>query len=370
MTWATWKADKMFDEFSPNPTAEIPEAESGASGWGGPSPTTTPTPLTEAPEPSVGGGVSDRQPMPHPEARVPAVAGHLSPNPTGDLTEAVLGSSGWGDTSATTTPVLATEADRFPVGGGGSGPDQAIHRASTSVHPPDRDPFLALRLYAEIFNDAQRARIRYQNRTRVDERAPWRYTVPETVLSDLIGSAEHTEKLAKGALLGAWRLLPLPSVREWVDETLGLGAHSMARLLGIIGHPAWKWPMHWEGTGPDRVLVEDEPGPRSLRQLRAYCAVGDPALRRARGMTADEVAGAGRVDAKTMLLLCADGCVKVGARSPYRRIYDDVKARYQEERAGGDDPWTKGRIHYAARRVMAKQILTDLWELARDDLHN
>lgn len=176
----------------------------------------------------------------------------------------------------------------------------------------------------------------------------------------------------------------------WVKATVGVGEKQGARLVVAIGDPYWN-------TLYDR--------PRTVSELWAYCGLhvlpaaqmnsashqhsggggkqGDPgqtahaahnetagvAPTRARGQRANWSA-----TAKMRAYLVADSCIKQ-ARSPYRAVYDDGRAKYADalhrvdcrrcgpagKPAPSGTPISAGHQHARAMRLVSKQILKDLW---------
>lgn len=183
---------------------------------------------------------------------------------------------------------------------------------------PDLAGYAELRIWAESYDDAQRARIACANRME-------RGGVPPELFAkqiDALEAAEHQIKLALGR---CYRRVAPPGVRDWQESTFGVGAHLLARLLGALGHPRIATPYHWEGDGPARVLVADEVFERSVRQLWAYCGHGE-ALRRRKGMTVDEAFGLGSPRCKMLVHLLAEASIKCAAQPMFEPIADDAAA--------------------------------------------
>jgi hypothetical protein len=59
--------------------------------------------------------------------------------------------------------------------------------------------------------------------------------------------------------------------------------------------------------------------------------------------------------------LCAESCIKQ-RHSPYRTVYDDRRVHT----ALTHPEWTDGHSHNDGLRIVAKEILKDLWRAARD----
>ena len=58
--------------------------------------------------------------------------------------------------------------------------------------------------------------------------------------------------------------------------------------------------------------------------------------------------------------LMAEACLKAKARSPYGPVYDEARATYEAR-----EEWTPLHRHNAALRKVGKEILRDLWLVAR-----
>ncbi|MCA1571953.1 MAG: hypothetical protein LC798_16905 [Chloroflexi bacterium] len=273
---------------------------------------------------------------------------------------------------------------------------------------------------AESFEDAQHARMAIQHRTSpktMKDGTVVPPSVPPEFVADALAAMEQAEKKLALAMRRAFRKA-MPEVAAWAKDTPGIGVssdHLIARLIGTIGHPVIAQPYHWEGEGPDRTLVADEPFVRHVAQLWAYCGHGDPGRKRRKGMSAEEGAALGNPRAKMLVHLLAESCIKcVGSRangsssttqdtpaadadfsgdhcrldshptsvladpstddavvnakptpgsrrrSPYRDTYDLARLTYADR-----DGWTPLHQHNAALRLVGKAILTDLWKVAR-----
>jgi hypothetical protein len=288
-------------------------------------------------------------------------------------------------------------------------PPPASDVAASMVSPLGRAPFDELRTLAEAFADAQKTRISLENRLRSG-------TVPGDLSDDLIAAQRHTEDLIGRAMVRSFRKAA-PEIRRWVTATKGLGEPSVARLVGIIGHPVIARPHHWEETGqphteaqappagfsqspgtdnghdpcdnqiapagPSRVLVADPPYERTVSQLWAYCGHGDPARRKRKGMDASDAMGLGNPRAKMVAHLIAENAIKEPGRKvdllraggqqpgdatwPYRRLYEETRVRYWIDHT----EWPEGHQHNSAIHLVAKEILRDLWvETRQADSHS
>lgn len=168
--------------------------------------------------------------------------------------------------------------------------------------------FDELRVFAECFEDTQKVRISLSNRIGGAERRHIR--VPPDAIMPAMQAAELTEHQFKLAMVRCYRRVVPAEIRAWQESTLGVGDHSMARLLGVIGHPVWANPYHWEGDGADRVLIPDPPFRRTVSQLWSYCGHGDATRRKVKGMTAEEAFGLGSPRAKKLTWFIATTAIK------------------------------------------------------------
>ena len=227
--------------------------------------------------------------------------------------------------------------------------------------PPEwvtSDGWAALRLLAEMYEDAQRSRIGCENRVRsatVD---------PDLTAASLDALARAEHELKKALQAQYKRTVPAP-IQAWAKETRGIGKtspHMLARLLGVIGHPVIATPHRWEGEGSVRVLVADPPFARNVAKLWAYCGHGDPNRKRAKGMTAPEAARLGNPRAKMLTHLLAEAVIK-SANPDYRIVYDTRR----ETTAVTHPDWSKGHSHNDALHLVGKEILRDLWTAARQE---
>jgi len=210
--------------------------------------------------------------------------------------------------------------------------------------------WLELRVWAEMFEDAQKARIAATNRAERGGVAP----DPYVAQLEHLAHAEHQLALA---MRRHYRKVVPEQIVTWQKETPGIGEHLLARLLGVIGHPVHTRLHRWEGEGKERVLVDLGPMDRRVSDLWSYCGYGDPNRKRKKGMSAEDAAGLGSPRAKTIVHLLAEACMKQRT-SPYRAVYDDGREKYEAR------DWTDGHRHAAALRLTGKEMLKDLWRVA------
>lgn len=254
----------------------------------------------------------------------------------------------------------------------------------TGILSPDPG-WLELRLAAELFARAQVERIAVTNTIRRAEKGG---NLPAEWMEPHAKALEATEKDAEKTLAAVYKRVVPECIRQWQENTVGIGAHNLARLLGTTGDPLVAFPHHWEGEGKKRILVADEPFLRSVGQLWQFCGHGAP-QRRVRGMTAAEAMALGNPHAKMLVHMMADTCMRMNgvpdkkerkrARSPYRDLYEAVKFSVEDKvhtvecqrctpknkpPAAVGTPWKDAHRHNHALRVVGKTILRDLWVAA------
>jgi hypothetical protein len=320
--------------------------------------------------------------LPTPTGRAPVLADQNRPGPANRQTPT---------TATAASPVLA---------GGQQGP--AIANPPPSNRAPDlADPLLALA--ADVLDDLERVRIANENRLRQLTRddtdadgAERGFGLPLqhpdvarlAALVDALGKAEHD------AELNLKRQLRKHPLGPWVKQARGVGEKQAARLLAAIGDPYWN-DLHQR--------------PRTVSELWAYCgyhvlpagqsyrdtqnrfASGDPAGGDPdQSATGDQTVRVGVAatprrghranwssTAKMRAHLVAVSIVKAGG--PYREVYDRGRAKYADalhatecKRCGPSGkpaqpgtPLSDGHSHARALRLVAKEVLKDLWREAK-----
>jgi len=215
-----------------------------------------------------------------------------------------------------------------------------------------------LRVYAEGLDDLIRVRVGMENRIKAANRA--KIDMASETFGIGLKSVCVAEEIIYKGLVKAFRLAA-PDINQWVKGTMGLGEPTVARLLGTLGDPLVARPMRMEGTGSDRKAVPDgEPYERTIGQLWQYCGYGDASLKLYAGMSQGELMAMGRKKAKPILHeIQKNALMSAGKKGycPYRLVYEDSKERYAETHP----EWTLGHIDNAARRIVKKEILRDLW---------
>ena len=174
-----------------------------------------------------------------------------------------------------------------------------------------------------------------------------------------MGLAE-AERKATNELRKAVKAHPLG---PWIGGQLGVGEKQAGRLLGVLGDPYLR-------VNPETGEVTA----RTVSQLWSYCGHGDAAAQvRRRGEK-----GNWNATLKMRAHLIAESCIKQ-APSPYRRVYDEARAKYADathkedcKRCGpsgkpalAGSPLSDGHKHARALRAAAKIFLRDLWAEAR-----
>lgn len=231
-----------------------------------------------------------------------------------------------------------------------------------------RDPYLAL--LSDSLNDLEGIRIATENRVRqltraeadkdgvvrgfgLDERSP-EVAVAQALAAQLLDA----ERTATKALEKQMKRHPL---YPWVEAQKGVGKKQAARLIAIIGDPYWN-DLH------DR--------PRTVSELWAWCGysvVGGRAQQHTRGQQSNWSS-----EAKMRTFNIAASCVK--SKGHYRDVYDVGRIKYADathhvecKRCGPKghpaepgSPLSLGHQHARALRLVSKEILKDLWSLARD----
>lgn len=288
------------------------------------------------------------------------------------------------DGGISSTPANRAPAPR-PFAPGSTLLEPPVH-GGCDTHAPG-DGWLELRIWAEMFHDAQQQRIATVNRAE-------RGGVDPDVYAAYTEALESAERVVRLQMIRCYRRTVPAEIQAWVKATRGLDEPLMARLLGHLGHPRWATPHHWEGTGANRVLVADPPFERTVSQLWQYCGHGRPG-RAQRGATAEDLAALGSPNLKMLVHLAAEGIVKAGVRknegataftptnrhaiSDLGQLYLDVRYATWERThtvacvrcgpagkpAEPGSPWSAGHQQGDALRKVGKEILRDLWKVAR-----
>ena len=237
-----------------------------------------------------------------------------------------------------------------------------------------------LKILAESLDDLEGQRKATDNRIR-SLRQVYGYTDDEDdtpEMARLQAIADGITQLEAMATLDLKRALRAHPLGSWVKATAGIGEKTGARLLAAIGDPSWN-TLHGR--------------PRTVSELWAFCGyhvIDGAAARRRKGEKANW-----SNDAKMRAFLCAEAAIKVGVRKTddaddsdgydlahrqaltrYGQVYLDGRAKYAGSvhptpchrcTAAGQPPAEVGtprsaaHQHAMAVRLVAKEILRDLW---------
>lgn len=222
-----------------------------------------------------------------------------------------------------------------------------------------RDPILGT--LADAVDDIERTRIANENRLRSltfdDEHLGHGLPDDDPIVQQVKAIVQGLNDIEDRTIKALERAMKRHPLADLLNETPGLGLKQTARLLASIGDPYWH-------------AVEDRP--RSVRELWAYCGFGvidGQAPKKQKGQRVNW-----NPDARMRVWLIASGSIRF-ATSPYRKIYDDTRAKYADAvhehvcvRCGPSgkpaqigSPLSDGHKHARAIRRIAKEVLLDLW---------
>jgi len=233
----------------------------------------------------------------------------------------------------------------------------------TTIEPLNgREYWDELRLFAKTFSDMQSHRIQTANRLGAASSLPAQLTI---ILDSLV-------KNEKAAALVMRKCFRRSGFVPFVKETVGVGEHLMALLLGYLGDPYVATPAYWaeDPTGKEkRILMYEPPRARSVSQLWAYCGHGKP-MKRTKGMSQEDAFAMGNAQLKVIVYLISTCFVKQkpaeGEEAPYyRAIYDERRMDTADRVDAAGKKWTDGHSHADALRITGKEFLRDLWIEAR-----
>lgn len=227
-----------------------------------------------------------------------------------------------------------------------------------------------LALASDSLDDIEQLRIATENRVRMltrneadsdgemrglglDERSP--------EVAQAVAMLDGLKAVENGQILAIKREIRKSPFAAWVKRSKGIGEKQAARLISVLGDPYWN-DLH------DR--------PRTVSELWAYCgyAVNNgEAQRRRKGERANWSA-----KAKSRAFLMAQSCVKATG-GEYRALYDAAREHYTDAVHASDcvrcgpagkpalagTPLSAGHQHARALRIVAKEILKDIWIEAR-----
>lgn len=264
-------------------------------------------------------------------------------------------------------------------GGHNSGPGHSPAVTQSSAAWSEAQPLLTL--LADMLDDLERTRIANENRLRQLTRDQddsdginrgFGLTLDHPLVAQVAALVTELGAMEHQATLMLQRAVRKHPLGPWVKRTVGVGEKQGARLLATVGDPYWN-------TLYDR--------PRLVSELWAYCGyhvlpagsdnqgVFDTqpyvgiAASRSKGQKANWSA-----TAKMRAFLVAESCIK-HARSPYREVYDKGRAKYllaqhatacrrcgpKGKPALPGSELSDGHKHARALRLVAKEVLKDLW---------
>lgn len=186
----------------------------------------------------------------------------------------------------------------------------------------------------------------------------------------------HTAE--RSAVLELERHMRASPFAGFLEASPGVAAKGLGRLLGAIKDPYVRPAQYFEdgSVQPQRA--------RMVSELWSYCG-WVPFRKRERGRVANWSS-----EAKMRSFVIAEAAIKLDgapdkngkprARSPYRDVYDERKQSTQGrvhaveclpcgpkgKPAQSGDPWSDKHRHIDAVRIVAKELLRDLWLEARD----
>lgn len=233
--------------------------------------------------------------------------------------------------------------------------------------------FWELRAVARAYYNAEQNVTRHSNR--IERMKELRLVLPE--LNDMLGSAKLAYDESRRPLLAVYRRIAPAAIQRYQKDTIGLGEAGIAQLVGTVGDFISYTEAWWEESGttededgvkvPKRVLRTGAKVSCGVRDIYAYCGMGDPALRRRRGTTQEENLRAGSPFAKRTAWLVAKTALrqnggedKNGKARPITPYYGAYRVAKDAKLAEG---WTKGHAENHAVRVVAKCILKDIWRV-------
>lgn len=245
---------------------------------------------------------------------------------------------------------------------------------TTTESPPvisTADSLSLLRLATANLDDLQHVRIAMKNRIAAAERDNIHNIGLNQAVADQL---DGVEAYAKSLVEEAYRDVVSDGVIEWQESQGGVGPLQLGRLIGVIGHPRVAVPREYydnpdfdedeypSAKNPKRLLNELPPEPRSVDQLRAYCGMGDPAMRHTKGMTADQALRCGNPKAKMLTYRIVVQCRMSAGKGYYAERIRQAKDYYSIVHP----EWTPGHNDAAAIRRVGKYLLKDLYDAAAD----
>lgn len=265
-------------------------------------------------------------------------------------------------------------------------------RAESTASPPfDTQPFTEIALAAEFLTDIERTRIASMNRVDALGRLGIADGPEIAAARSMTTSLEALEKEAIKMLRASTRKVAW--LEDWLRATVGVGDKQGGRMIGVIGHPRWRY------DNANGVWL-----PRTVGQLWAYSGfhvvsghtasdiqtcgagsngnAGDQQVNETQPALVPGVAPSHRRgvqsnwndDARMRMRLIAESCMKARS-SPFREVYEDGRSKYAEalhqvecRRCGPSGkpakvgtPLSDGHKHARALRLVSKAVLKDYW---------
>lgn len=198
-------------------------------------------------------------------------------------------------------------------------------------------PISVLRMLADTYTQTQRLRIQTTNRLGAVERGVDQHMegfLPES-MARLAKRLEAAESECAEAMDSAIEGHP---AMKWLGQVAGVGPVLAAKMLAMIDirrcqtvSALWRFAGYGVVVGTDGVGKRERP---VKGEKLHYC-----------------------IRLKTTLYLVGGSFLKLGDRSPYRKVYDESRAFYTVHRLD----WTEGHRHAASMRRMIKRFLSHLW---------
>ena len=241
----------------------------------------------------------------------------------------------------------------------------------TVAHPGGflRDPVIGV--LADVVDDFEKVRIANTNRVRIltrteadsdGEERGFGLTEDHPEVKKLILTVKAMEQAEHDAILNLQRALRKHPLAPFQKSQKGVGEKQFARLLAVIGDPYWN-DLH------DR--------PRTVSELWAYCGFdvrNGVAPKRMRGQQSNW-----SEDARKRVWVIASAMPKF-AGGHYEQVYRAAREKYADathstecvrcgpsgKPAQPDTDLSDGHKHARAVRIVAKELLKDIWRESRD----
>jgi hypothetical protein len=165
------------------------------------------------------------------------------------------------------------------------------------------------------------------------------------------------EQEAMKQLVAMYEAIVPPGIVAWQQRTSGIGAPSLAKFLGYLGHPRIATPWRRMETPPlghacetvgvgrcakGKHLVAEPPFLRTVGQLWAFCGIGDPGRMPAKGMNQEAMLAMGKPMLKKLAWRLASQQVKVVRVDQTR---GDAHGSCDPQRPHGIDPREPAATH-------------------------